>query len=67
MEIIIAHSHTKRRMKGNFDICGSKNDLIDFAEQVLSRASSDNFNYGWINIISEKQPALADTEPIGWD
>ena len=67
MEIIISHSQTKRRIKGAFDVCGSKQNLVDFAEQILEKASRDDFNYGWVRVVSERQPALANTEPIGWD
>jgi hypothetical protein len=66
-EIIIEHSRTKRRIVGPCNICGHKRDLVDFATQILDKASREDFFYGWVSIVSARQPSIANTEPETWD
>lgn len=65
MEIVIEHSQTKRLINGNFNICGSRSDLIELARQITEQTKND-FHYGWIQI-HKKQRTLIDTKPMGWD
>jgi hypothetical protein len=69
MEFVIEHSNTKRRIIGDFNICGTNNDLRKLAIQILMQigdADAPNFSYGWVSI-TEPQPSLANTSPLAWD
>lgn len=70
MKITIEHSRTKRQIVGAFNICGSREDLVSLAEQILDEARGERaWTYGWINILPSKkrQPSICDTAPTGWD
>lgn len=67
MRLLIGFSKTKREINGSFSICGSKDDLVAMAQQILWRAERDDFHYGWIDVYADRTPALANTPPIPWD
>ena len=67
MKILIMHSTTKRKIEGAFNICGSKEDLLNVAKQIHDGATNTNFTYGWISIVPEKQEIIPDLEPIPWN
>ena len=63
MKIVIEHGRTKRQIEGAFNICGSKEDLISIAQQILGAVHEDNsFAYGWVNIRTVRQEP-----PKGWE
>jgi len=66
MKIIIEHSKTKRAIRGAFNICGNKEDLLEIAKQI-QESCKENFAYGWVKIVPEIQDNITNTEPINWD
>lgn len=66
MNIIISHSITKRRIDGSFQLCGSKEDLLSIAEQITESVDG-GFNYGWIDILTDKPRSMPNEHPVQWD
>lgn len=66
MKLIIAHSKTKRVIKGDFKICATKGDLIYLAEVILRNINRQDFSYGWIDI-HEPIPSIVNSPPEAWD
>lgn len=65
MKLTISHNGIKRSIDGVFNICGSKQELLSLAEQIIEQAKRENFEYSWVKIVDES-PAVLDTKPIGW-
>lgn len=68
MEIIInAGKGTKRRIKGPYDICGSREDIQLLYNTLKNALETDKtLNYGWIPV-HEAVPLIPNEAPIGWD
>jgi len=66
MKIIINYSNTKRQINGDFEICGSKDDLTRVANQILTYTGI-NFSYGWIPVHFNLPSREPNTPPKDWD
>ena len=66
MKIIIEHKNKKRKIKGAFNICGSKADLLILAKTIKRKAKNDSFAYGWIQIC-DTQKSIVNTPPLSWN
>lgn len=66
-EIIIGHGHTKRRIKGPFQIAGDPAWLREIAHQLLSECGEGR-GYGWRQIVirMDTEP-MTNNAPIEWD
>lgn len=70
MKIVIAHNKIKRIIYGSgFNIAGSKDDLLQIAEQIRAHAERPDFCYGWVQV-RDPQPdehsSQPDTVPFPW-
>lgn len=64
MEIIIDHNGIKRKIAGEFSLCGSARDLQILVDAIEDRLRGE-FNYGWIEI-HEPLPGTPNSPPIDW-
>lgn len=67
MKIVIEHGSIKREIDGNFNVCGSKDDLLRFAYKVQEVCNSEDFTYGWISISDKKKEYLINQSVKKWD
>ena len=66
MKIIIEHGDTKREINGSFAICGSRNDLQNFVNQLQHHLSDDSWCYGWTEIYAPLN-RKGSTPPVAWE
>ena len=67
MNVIIVYSKTKRRVLGNFELIGSREDLLSIGEQIVSDCKAHSWSYGSVNIFDKEQSFLPNQEPVDWD
>ena len=68
MNIWIEHSKTRRRIKGAFNICGSRDDLKSIATQILGHLEADEtMSSGIIEIRAFHQTSHASSPTKNWD
>ena len=68
MFIWIEHSKTRRRIKGAFNICGSRDDLKSIATQILGHLEADEtMSHGIIEIRAYHQKNDCDLPIREWD
>lgn len=70
MEFTIEHSHTKRKIKGAFNIYGKRDDLKWLADRLYEQINrSESFRCGWIQIVDPAvtQKHIENTPSSGWD
>ena len=69
MNITIEHRRLKRSIEGSgFNICGSKEDLLRIAGQILRGASDADFAFGWVEVRDEvpDQHRGSGNPPLAW-
>lgn len=66
MTIVIEAGESKRQIEGPFNICGSREDLLEIADRILKEADKDDFYYGWVSV-SLRAKSIVNTPPKKWD
>jgi hypothetical protein len=66
MMVIIEQGRTKRRLRGAFNLCGSREDVQRLVDQLSAHLADPSWSYGWTRIMSA-QPSITNTPPQEWE
>ena len=67
MKIVIEHGKTKRMIDGPFNICGSREDLMQIVDEIVQKVTDSGMTYGWVAIRGPAQRVFTNTVPDKWD
>lgn len=63
MKILVMHCGVNREIRGDLDLCGSREDLRSLATQINNRLEEHpDMTYGWIHLRS----TAGNCTPIPW-